>query len=226
MEPLPIKLKCLISKIGSTNPDSYIDYEYDTLDRVTKYGSFKMTYSPIGVLLTYGNLSELINLDVNGNAVSRSSLKQYSTSEEFVTISKNTTYTYNSEGYLLKELYMEIIDIQSSKPSVDTIVKLHNYEYENGNLKADVFYNNGAKSKCYYKYFENMPNQLAEFEQRLYFKGKKSKNLIKTVEETDVNSKLSISNYSYEIDSEGRLIKETITNQQGKSIRNFEWICK
>lgn len=220
--PVPVEPNCLISKISFPGFGTDFHYEYDSLDRITKYSDISMSYIPGKVFISASYSTGEIILNIQGNAISRTSKQILVLQEDISTTTINSSYVYNKEGYLIKEIITTII---SNSNDSKTIAEEYNYEYENGNMKTCTLEKDGVKTIWKYTYTD-MPNQLAEFEQKIDFKGKRSKNLVNTIEEIKNGSQPIVSTYLYKVDLKDRLVGESMNNEKQHSSRAFTWNCK
>lgn len=147
-------------------------------------------------------------------------VKAYNTAN---VLTSTSVYELNSEGLRIKEtrpgnpLFAESTVYNSDKQPVKHITsnngntQVMDYFYSGGNYDSIRFTNNGNWSSTIIKtYYSDKLNTLSNDEEGVSFYGKENKNLVKTEQYTYPDgTKNDISNYTYEFDAKGRVVKET-----------------
>ncbi|MBN2213220.1 MAG: hypothetical protein JW723_03160 [Bacteroidales bacterium] len=195
-----------VMKIKSGEESDSIMYVYDDKGRLIKteldenwyttyqYGTNKVTEkSYADGALSYTNV---YTLDFDGYAMTSTYTKAGNADPE-----STTTYDFDEDGYLISTTEVDEDD--------HTDVDINNYEYEDGNLmyKEHIHDKSAFYSESEYEYYLDKPNK---FNNRYPYKGKQSVNLTKQMTYTSgtINR---ISNYSYDINKAGYVIREIET---------------
>lgn len=220
----PLK-NCLVSGIETNGLG--ITYQYDSSKRIINVSGKKYLYSSGKVKIEdfLKPFSKTINIDLNnqGNAISSKYLMFNVEGDSFEQQITTSVYSYNSDQYLIKKIDSSFINKSNQHYQ---IIEEYNYQYLNDNM-VQSNYTNTKGTNFIRKYtYTNFINQLSELEQKLYFNGKQSKNLVESIEEISPGGSSVISTYSYTFDKEGKLETETVKNGGNTSIRNFYWDCK
>jgi hypothetical protein len=199
---------CLLTvmKIKSGEESDSIMYEYDDKGRLIKsaidedwyttyqYGTNKVTekYYADGTL-SYTNV---YNLDFDGYAMTSTYTLAGNSEPE-----STTTYDFDDNGYLISTTEVQRADHND----VTTIT----YEYEDGN---QVYRERNRTTGSYYseteyEYYLDKPNR---FNNQYPYKGKQNSHLTKKTIYTTETTNL-VTNYSYELNKAGYVIKEIQT---------------
>ncbi len=225
----PSIIKCKITKIYDGNYSNF--FEYDDSNRIIKntFGYIKKyDYSKQGevFIVNFGWEDRiLILLNSEGNAISKSQKYLSETPDvDQETVNVNSKFTYSSNGYIVNEV---ITSVSTHVEYGNNCILYYSYEYIDGNMsQCKMKDQNGNESIWSYTYYPELQNQLDELQQKLDFKGKKNKNLIKTREEIKGGNSV-ISTYKYTFDNEGKLATQTISSPGSNDMVNtYTWTCK
>ncbi len=197
------KMKSWIDDGGVTN------YTYDASGRLTNYehvGGSKSTYEYQNGLVVYklfsanGNLfnAKNLELDASGYVIHEADPGGQGTP---------STRVYNAEHQLVKNVFM-----------TGNFANSMDYFYTNGNCDSMRYTTNGQWGQTVkWTYYTDKGNSLSYKNQGMPFWGVSSKNLTKTEQYFyPGGSNGDISNFTYEFDAGGNVIKQTIA--QGANI--------
>ena len=243
--------KCLLIKL--TDGDDYQTYEYDSKNRPVKEnysskgvadGYQKITFNGSDITLEYYDKNnvkdEVYTFKLGSNGYISSATNVYtSLNGGFTdTETENTTFTYNSEGYLTKRVDTEVITSNNPRFVSSTETDTYTYTYSNGNL---VSYEGGSGSNIMtekYEYYTDKKNNLPSGGDEIlnFLLGKRSTNLLKKITHTyGSNNSSKTSNYSYTFNSDGLVSKQTeirVSKQTGYPDQTntsnylFDYNCK
>lgn len=192
---------------------------YDGQGRLTSvnatgnYGgfSFQDIYTPSSITETYPNGGKTV---YNLNAQGYIGTWIENDAPDYI----NHTLTYNSDGYLVKD-----VAVHSAYTSTTNGI----YTWSNGNL-VSLVENNFITTYTY----TNFTNNLDEVEVQPLnftvgnssFHGKQSKNLISTETTGPVGSIGTTCTYTYEFDSQNRVSKKTMTVNSGGTYQMYSGV--
>lgn len=248
----PIKV-CLISKVSNPADTSYMTYEYDSQNRITRANdfyhgrldesfTFEYTGSQIIEKIYEENvLEETITYTLTGGlpSTSTSTYKDTVTKTQadsgqtpvtrtyIQTIVTAGKYQHNSEGYLTQKISTETIT--STEPGFGTQIfrDTTTYTYQNGNLATERYSSLTSREITTYEYYTDKLNSVPANE---FILTKSNKNPVKkrtSVYTYQGGSSTSTANYTYEYTPEG-LIKNVNESYNGGQTysSNIEYNCK
>lgn len=218
--------QCLLSKV-TVNQDGDIStsvYQYDGQKRVISVTTPGSVNKVITTYKTGMMIDEETSENVNGDIVTTVTTHHLNNmgfvSRTINDDSSQTLYTYNNQGYLIREIqksqygdYSYGASYQYSQGNMVTSYSL-SLDFATGEVK------DSSLSATYY-YYENLPGKIEEMNAWFERLGRGSKNELKSIE-----GGFATSAYNYTIGSNGMPSSLKLTYIFGEISLDMEWRCK
>lgn len=216
---------CLLTKLSEE--DYYEIFEYDDQKRVVKIKYYEDNIMEGYTTVSY-SASQIIVREFEGNSTQVDETTTYTVSNGVVTGSSETytyssigaeytsvnTYTYehNSEGYLTKKTRVRT----SNNPQETTRTETTTYTYQNGNLMKEVYTSGDQTFTTTFEYDTTIANTIYVDDEAILL-SKPNKNAVK--KETGISSNpgstANVTTYTYELDADKLITKQTQTEVYG-----------
>jgi hypothetical protein len=218
----PAEVSCYLTSMA-TNAGNVTNYYYDAQNRIYKTATFasgqtdsiitNYTYGDKVVITRTSGTIEIVQTNfLNANGFADSAVMAFGSFGELFLVRK-----FNSSNQVTEiKLYGEI-----GGSEYDQEVYM---EYTNGNMSKQTAIDNvkSLSTVSTMEYYLDKPNKAKKFEERSNFINSNA-NLIKKTT-TDGGT---FTNYTYELDSEGKMTKMMMVNEQNvETWSSYVWKCK
>lgn len=223
--------KCKLASLNAKD-QQFMRCVYDSKDRITKLNIIPLSSGATDTFYysyTYKGDSMIESLQVGNNGAidvsRRYKLNGSGRIQSYkVELSATVRLEYNLAGYLVKK-------ISENNGSAILIT----YTIKDGNYTAEEMNVDGKITTISYEYYSDKKNPETGISRTIggfanFDYGKQDKNLLKKETKTNSAGVVTTTEYSYELDSEGNVLKETavVTQNQNSAtwVRDFTYNCE